>query len=204
MAKRSLLIAAVIVIASTTTTTSEASSARCVSWRASGGSSVCTTWKTGSVIFSAVLKQNCPPGGCSVGASANTSNAVAFCQDPSGPPRKVTSTEDVTFAGFGQFTEAGKGKWVFTQEFDAPAGAGQAACDNAGFGVVLGLTPITMDTSESFFGSGGPSATGSPSSPKCPDGSSSCTITEHCSISPGRINYQESNAYQCAVTSAGP
>jgi hypothetical protein len=73
----------------------------CISWRNVGGTNCCTRWRTSSILVDVIFNQNCGPGGegCDANISADTSNSIAFCENPSNPGTviKTTCTEPVSF-----------------------------------------------------------------------------------------------------------
>jgi hypothetical protein len=85
--------------------TTEASATTCLSWRNIGGSNCCTRWSTKGILAEVTFNQDCPGGeGCTTNISAQSSNNIAFCENPlnlTGPPIKTTCTETVTFSGVG-------------------------------------------------------------------------------------------------------
>src|ERR1051326_3880347 len=192
---------------------SEANASTCVSWRRVGGSNCCTAWSTGSIIFNAQFTQDCTTSGvvCGATAFASSQNLIAFCTNPSttdGTPYiEVQCNEFVEFGGgtnacqdihkntTGQGHTKGTHKCLSSTEYAAAQGACQQACTDAGYGAVVDVTPVVMDTrADLFVSSEGPGfATVVPATSttqtlsgtshgSCPATSSDCIIEEHCTI----------------------
>jgi hypothetical protein len=203
----------------------EANAATCLTWRRVGGSNVCTKWSTKGVLLELTFKQDCGPDGslCEADVFVETENSIAFCvnpANPSGPPSRTTCTEPVTFSGQADECEpkhdkdndglpGGKGHdkghhgCTSTTAFTTPDNplSCQASCAAAGLGAVVDVVPIEMDTTLSLFVGGGDDVFVSAQAEECPPGSNFCTIQEHCTIDPKRIQFEAIRPYQCDLTS---
>ena len=106
MSKR--LFLGIIALSALTLLRTQANASTCLSWRNVGGSNCCTRWSTASILAEVTFNQDCggEGEGCTTGIFAQSSNNIAFCENPTnptGPPIKTTCTETVTFSGPGNF-----------------------------------------------------------------------------------------------------
>ena len=207
------LLLAVIAVSALALLWTEANAQSCVRWRNVGGSQVCARWSTGSVDLELIFRQDCGPEGTGCGAfvDVETNNSIAFCvnpKNPSGPPRKTTCTEFLTFGGPANQCELDDNAddpdgqtCKSTTEFTAPAGSCQAACTAAGLGAVVDVTPIKMDTQVRAFAIGEPYYEGEGEDlTECPEGSTTCGFDQHCTIARSRIEFNRIRSYECDIT----